>query len=342
MYASGVDYQKVYREVKALTEETFTLWDENRVGFRWRNYLPNHTKRVCAACIELGKSEGGNPLELEFAATLHDITKPYDGAFFNDEKGKRLVDENGFWKNELLMPARSNLVTRLYDEFALYGSVHHISGAFIARNILERYGLSQDFIDNVCSIINAHIRPQNLTPRYFKAVYNKIESQILSDADTIDANLGHIAFFRNVHIHAYRAIQKNSVFDMERYADSLQKWVVSKQSFTDSLFTESAHRIGRQRQVRNLQICQKLIKEKEYPVTSMKYGLRGLITYLVSQTPNPNISQEMSYIRNNWVPEREKWLEVDDCNSRRELARKSLQSVIDFYHTINEESRGIK
>ena len=138
MANKSTDYQKIQNELNELALETFGLWDQDRVGFRWKHYLPNHTQRVRAICLELGRREGADQLALSFAATLHDITKPYDGEIHTDSAGKRILDENGFWKNEVLMPARSNIVTELYDSNNLYGSMHHISGAFIARKILER------------------------------------------------------------------------------------------------------------------------------------------------------------------------------------------------------------
>ncbi len=337
---SNLDYKKIHKEIEDLVMETFSLWYQNRVGFQWRNYLPNHTLRVSAMCIELGRREGGNLTELEFAGTLHDITKPYSGIYLTGEGGKRIIDKNGFWKNEVLMPARNNIVTELYDKYDLYGSIHHISGAFIARKILERYELDQGFIDNVCSIINAHIKPLNHTSGQFNGLYNKIENQIIYDADTMDANLGYVAFFRNVHIHAHRAIQRGG-FNMEKYIGSIGQWIERKQSFADGLFTESARKIAEKRQDRKRRLYKELIEEKENFDLNMKYGMLGVIDYFVSQTANPNFSEELSYLQKKWIPERRKWIE-EDYSINSGLAKQSLSRVINFCKTIFEESQGKK
>ena len=54
--------------------------------------------------------------------------------------GERVLDEEGFWRNEMLMPDRSNWVTKLYDELELQGLIHHVSGAVITDRVLGEYG----------------------------------------------------------------------------------------------------------------------------------------------------------------------------------------------------------
>ena len=338
---SSLDYQKIYKEIEDLVVETFGLWDENRVGFRWRNYILNHTRRVRFMCVELSKREGGNTIELAFAGMLHDVTKPYDGVYLTDKDGKRVVDENGFWKNKVLMPARSNIVTELHDKNNLYGSIHHISGAFIARKILERYGLDPEFIDNVCSIIHAHVKPLNLTSEQFDSIYGKIENQIIYDADTMDANLGYVAFFRNVPIHAPRARQRGGL-DMKNYYDNMGRWIESKQWFADGLFTESARKVAEKRQERKRRLYKELLKEKENFDLNMKYGMLGVIDYFVSQTEDPHFREQLMHLQKNWIHERQKWIEENGDVVDNELAKRSLSRVIDFCRDIDEEARGKK
>jgi len=337
---SFLDYEKIHNELEKLVEETFELWDENRVGFRWRNYVLNHTRRVTSMCVELGKREEANTIELALAGTLHDITKHYDGVYLTDENGRRFVGEDGFWKNEILMPARSNIVTELYDKNNLYGTIHHISGAFVARKILERYELDQEFIDNVCSIIYAHIKPLHLTSEELDQVYKKIEHRIIYDADTMDANLGFVAFFRNVHIHAPRAIQRGG-FDMKNYIDSMGRWIESKQRFADGLFTESAREVAEDRQARKRSLHKELVSEKENFDLNMKFGMIGVIDYFVRQTDDPHFHAQLSYLQNKWMPERRKWLE-EDGQIDGEVAYESLARVGDFCRAIHEEAHGKK
>jgi len=342
LYAmSNIDYKSIHEDIERLMIETFGLWDENRVGFRWRNYILNHTSRVHSMCVELGKIEGANLTELQFAGTLHDITKLYDGVYLTDENGKRVVDENGFWRNELLMPARNNIVTQIYDENELYGTIHHISGAFVARKILERYGLDREFIDNVCSIIKAHVKPLNLNSEELAKAYEKIEHRIISDADTMDANVGYVAFFRNIHIHAPRAIQSGG-FNMENYIDSMGRWIEMKQPFADNLFTESARKIAEERQTRKRLLHKELVEEKENFDLNMKFGMIGVIDYFVSQTEDPDFGDQISYIQDNWIPERQKLLEQDGNLGNHEIAKQSLSRVIDFCKDIYEEAQGKK
>jgi hypothetical protein len=337
----NIDYQKIHAEIAELVLETFDLWDEDRVGFRWKNYLPNHTQRVRAACLELGRQAGANLIELSFAATLHDITKPYDGEIFTDKDGNRILDQNGFWKNEVLMPARSNIVTEIYDRNKLYGTMHHTSGAFIARKLLEEYGLEQGFIDNVCTIITAHVKPLQISPEEYERIYGKIESQIIHDTDTMDANLGYVAFFRNIHIHAPRHTQ-NGGFDMAKYITSIEPWINRKQSFADILFTQQAREMGNKRQQRKRQLYQQLIAEQRNSELSMKYGILGAIDYIAGQNAQPNFSKELAFLQQKWIPERKRNIDNSSNAAERELAERSLANVIDFCNILAEEAEGKK
>ena len=95
-------------KLQSLAEETFLLWDQVRIGWSWRHYYLNHTLRVRALALELGKREGADPDVVAFAATLHDITKRYDGNVLMGPDGKRQVDKDGYWMTETLQPAREN------------------------------------------------------------------------------------------------------------------------------------------------------------------------------------------------------------------------------------------
>lgn len=333
-----MNYPSILSELEELTVETFKLWDHNRVGFQWRHYTLNHTLRVRNLCCELGRKEDADSTKLAFAATLHDITKRYDGAILSDENGKRVLDENGFWKNETLMPARSNLVTELYDENNLHGKVHSVSGAVIAEKLLEGYDLPGDFIESVSSIIRAHVRPPNPTPEQFEEYYGKVENRILCDADTIDPNVGYTAFYRNVHIHCYHAMQRGN-FDLEAYASNLSNWVNTKYTFVDNLLAESSKEVGTKRQERNGNLCAMLAGEMENFQLNLKYGLLGMIDYLVSGTEDPNFREQMDYLEEHWVPERQKQID-HESGADKELAQQGLSRVVDFCHLMAEEHDG--
>src|SRR5919197_2754672 len=108
-----------------LVGETHRLWDQEWVGFSWRNYTYEHMQRVRGLVRTIGRNEGAGARVIEFASTLHDVTKSYDGEIVVGPDGKRILDENGFWQNEVLLPARTNRVTDLYARLGLQGTLHN-------------------------------------------------------------------------------------------------------------------------------------------------------------------------------------------------------------------------
>ena len=120
--------QEILDRLNELVKETFLLWDEDWVDFSWRYYYFEHTQRVRALSLEIGRHEDADLRKLEYAAILHDITKRYDGKILRDSQGRRILDENGLWRNELLMPKRENIVTKLYREFDQFHKLHNVSG----------------------------------------------------------------------------------------------------------------------------------------------------------------------------------------------------------------------
>ena len=336
-----MNYAETLKELEDLVTETYSLWDHNRVGFQWRNYTWNHTMRVRAMSIELGKREGGDLTKLEVAGTLHDITKRYDGAILTDENGKRVVDESGLWLNETLMPSRENGVTRMYHENNLYGTVHHESGAVITEKILSMYDFERDFVDAVTSIVLAHLKPMNLTEEQFNLLYRNIENQILYDADTMDPNIGYTAFFRNVHIHAHSAIKRDGKFDLETYVQRLPRFVDSKQAFIENLLTESAREVAHGRQDRKRKLAAQITSELGDMPTNRKYGLLGVIEYFVSETEDPDFVNQLEHLKEDWIPERQKWIaEEETTQAPRDSAQEALDRVIDFTNLLEREYQG--
>ena len=115
-----LDHQRILADLESLVRETYQLWDEEWVGFSWRNYTFDHAQRVRALTRSLCARAGGDVLVADHAGLLHDVTKSYDGEIVVRD-GKRVLDANGFWQNEVLPPARRNHVTELYDELGLAG-----------------------------------------------------------------------------------------------------------------------------------------------------------------------------------------------------------------------------
>ncbi len=336
-----MEYGQVLEELENLLSDTFDLWDHNRVGFQWKNYTWNHTMRVRGMSIELGRREGGDITKLEVAGTLHDITKRYDGEILTDENGKRVLDQNGFWLNESLKPNRGNFVTELYHANNLYGKVHHESGAFISKKILSMYDFEQGFVDAVSSIVLAHLKPTNLSKEDFHLLYRNIENQILYDADTIDPNVGFTAFFRNVHIHSYFALQRDGAFDLETYVEGLSRFVDTKQEFVGKLLTESARDIAEARQDRNRVLFAQILGELDDVVINRRYGLLGVIEYFVSETQDPDFANQLAYLQKNWVPDRRRWIAQEEPNqAARDRAETALNRVVDFTTLLAREQSG--
>jgi hypothetical protein len=176
-----VDDADTLRYLDGLVRETYQLWDQEWVGFSWRNYTCDHVRRVRNLALSLVAEEGdlAHARVLDLAALLHDITKPYDGeALMRD--GQRVVDERGYWRNAVLPPARANDITRLYDALGLSGSVHNISGAQVAAALLAAQGYLPDVRAHASEIIMSHLK---VTPE------TSLEGRCLYDADTIGANI---------------------------------------------------------------------------------------------------------------------------------------------------------
>ncbi|RKU25964.1 hypothetical protein C6497_14350 [Candidatus Poribacteria bacterium] len=335
-----MNYDQVLSELETLVNDTFNLWEHNRVGFQWRHYTWNHTMRVRAMSMELGRRENGNVKLLEIAGTLHDITKRYDGVILTDDNGKRILDHNGFWLNETLTPTGQNVVTDLYKKHNLHGKVHHESGAVITEHILQMYDFDKEFVEAATAVVLAHLKPMNLTAENFKLLYGNIENQILYDADTMDPNVGYTGFFRNIHIHAYFALQRGS-WNLEEYVRNLPRWINSKQEFVDNLLTESAREVAQARQDRNQHLFTQMVDELDDIEINRKYGLLGIIEYFVSVTEDPHFQNQLQYLQEEWLPERQKSVEDEERDSSsRERAQDSVNRVKHFLTLLDQESRG--
>jgi len=323
----------ILRELTNLVRETFLLWDEIWVGFSWRHYYFNHTQRVLALCLTIGRQEGADLRKLEYAATLHDITKRYDGKILTDKQGKRVLDENGFWLNELLMPKRENLVTRLYQTHNQFHKLHNISGAIIAQKILETYDLPHDFCSSIGSIIKSHLRPD---------VYNNdssenlLEKKILNEADTIDANIGLTAFYRNIQIRTHHATHKKDEATLRRYLSTIEPWIKRKTAFIDLMATETGINIAQKRLERMKEVHSQIMEElQNNEHNSLEYGLLGVIKSFMDQNTNPNLEDELTHLLTEGVLRNENMKIGTDPETQP-----TVQRAIKFCQLLSQEMTG--
>lgn len=327
--------REALEKVEGIVRETFSMWDDRWQGFSWPNYYWNHTVRVRNLCLRMAEREGGDPIVLAFAATLHDITKRFDGRVLRDEEGNRVADEKGIWVMELVMPARENEVIRIYKEKNLFGTPHSLSGAEVAGEVLRMAGLDEELIEPIKLAIEAHIRPPKADEEEIERLYGRVESRILHDADMIDANLGYTAFFRNVMIRAHYAREEGEEFDLRRYVEGLEGWVDSKEPFLERLLTGTGREIGGERQRRNRELAELLKAELEDFELNERFGLLGVVRLLAENCENPDMFELLDRLERMWMPKREG--EAKDKGSKEALER-----VRRFVRMVREECEGVR
>jgi HD superfamily phosphodiesterase len=300
------DDEAVLEELDTLMEETYQLWDHEWVGFSWRNYTYDHVRRVRNLALSLAAEEGAEARVLDFAAVLHDITKSYDGEVVMQD-GKRVLDEHGFWRNEYLPPARTNPVTELYDALGLAGTLHNVSGARIADALLAERGYPAAFRAHVGEIIVSHLKVTE---------ESSLEGRCLYDADTIDANIGHPALYRNIQIsmhmlekqHAERG-ESTDTYLAERLHEHLHQFIMEKwpgwvrgkhRDFVERMTTDAGRRralarIGRLEET--LATLQAELSEFESAVES---GQLAPTVYFIKSRRNPSLLDEMAILEARW------------------------------------------
>ncbi len=296
------------RYLDRLVRETYQLWDQEWVGFNWRNYTYDHVRRVRALALSLAaeEGEGAHMRVLDVAALLHDITKPYDGeALMRD--GQRVVDEHGYWRNAVLPPARANDITRLYDALGLSGSVHNISGAQIADALLAERGYPPDVRAHAGEVIVSHLK---VTPE------TTLEGRCLYDADTIDANIGLPALYRNVQISMHNLETQLHAQDtiMDTYlaahlcdllrayvADRWPAWIAGKgRDFVPRLTTMAGRRRALARLERLEEALAVMQAEVERCNPKSATGYLAPIIHFIGNRGNPSLSEDLTVLEMDW------------------------------------------
>lgn len=299
-------HTSILAEIEGLVRETYTLWDENWVGFSWRNYTYEHVQRVRSLARSITQAEGGDVLVVDYAGLLHDITKSYDGEIIMKD-GKRVLDENGFWKNDVLPPARQNEVTRLYDELDLGGALHNISGAIVADRLLERRGVSAELREKVAGVIKSHLKPGD---------NESVEERALYDADTLDANVGLPAFYRNIQINLHfgerqyasrgESIDAYLQEKLDEYlspylTEKIPAWINGKHNdFISRMTTEAGRQMGLARIERLSVEIGQAAKELEDFGQNVERGRLAIVRRFMMNRQNPALSEELEYLAGPW------------------------------------------
>ena len=303
-----VDDADTLRYLDGLVRETYQLWDQEWVGFSWRNYTYDHVRRVRTLALSLAVEEGesADTRVLDLAALLHDITKPYDGEALM-RNGQRVVDERGYWQNAVLPPARANDITRLYDALGLSGSVHNISGAQVADALLAERGYPPDVRAHAREVIVSHLK---VTPE------TSLEGRCLYDADTIDANIGLPALYRNIQISLHsletQLLAQDTTVDayltahlcdlLRAYVtDRWPAWIAGKgRDFVPRLTTVAGRRRARARLARleGALVVMQAEVERCDPETAM--GYLAPIIHFIGNRLNPSLSEELTVLERHW------------------------------------------
>ncbi len=302
-----MDYNRLTTHLEALLRDTYSLWGAGWVTFNWRNYTYDHVQRVRGLAVELARRQGGDVQVTELAALLHDITKPFDGEYLTGPDGKRVVDAQGFWHNELRLPERHNDLTRRYVDLGLAGTLHNLSGAALARELLPPLGVDTPTVARVAGAIEQHLIPPDDAA---------LESRCLYDADTIDANIGLPAFVRNIYInlHFYDArrvegeppLAETLASEPLRFLgpyihENLPRWARGKRhDFVDKLTTPAARELAQARLDRLERLFAELGAELDALQPGVDHTRIDLMLHYMRRTDDPSMWDETERLARDW------------------------------------------
>lgn len=303
-----MEYPALLARLERLLRETYALWEAGWVAFNWRAYSYDHVQRVRALALNLCRSEGGDATVAELAALLHDITKPYDGEYVTHSEGNRIVDAQGYWRNQARPPIRSNRAIALYQKLGLAGQPHNESGAALAHHLLREHGVDRAVCARVAQTIRDHLRPAPDVPT---------ESRCLYDADTIDANIGLPAFVRNIYIHLHYRDRRRGPDELPTDAllrerplgylrpyisENLPRWSEGKRrDFLPRLLTPSGRKTARARLEHLAHTWDHLTGELDRFATGSSHGCLAVILHFMRHRDDPSIAEETAYLAGEWL-----------------------------------------
>jgi len=186
--------------------------------------------------------------------------------------------------------------------------LHNESGAALAERLLAEHGVATGVRARVAETIRHHLVPPTDAP---------IESCCLSDADTIDANLGLPAFVRNIYInlHFYdtrKAPEAASIaqvlaqdplgFLRPYITENLPRWNAGKRrDFIPKLLTQAGRDLSLARLERLDGVFAALAAELDNYEAHSRHNRLAIVLHYMNHQDDPSIASETDYLANDWL-----------------------------------------
>jgi hypothetical protein len=182
-----------------------------------------------------------------------------------------------------------------------------VSGARIADALLAERGYPAAFRAHVGEIIVSHLKVTDAS---------SLEGRCLYDADTIDANIGHPALYRNIQIsmhflekqHAERG-ESTEAYLAEKLRDQLHLFLVEKwpawvstkhRDFVERMTTEA----GRRRAVARIRGLEEALATMQAEMAefdaAIESGHLAPTVYFIRSRRNPSLLDEMAILEARW------------------------------------------
>jgi len=93
---------------------------------------------------------------------------------------------------------------------------------------------------------------------------------------------------------------------------SIEPWIQTKVPFIDRMATKTSIRIAKERHERMKETYAQIVAESENMFDqSLKYGILGCVRFFMDHNQEPNLQEEIDYLLNNWIPDREHILRAE-------------------------------
>jgi len=121
------------------------------------------------------------------------------------------------------------------------------------------------------------------------------------DADTLDANMGLVAFYRNIQIHTHKLIRECGHATLRKYVSFIPHWLQMKQPFIKMMTTDTGRRLAQERQQRNEAAYRHLMPEIDDIKRFRGEGLMGVIEFFMMCNGNPDLQRDLRDLQTKWL-----------------------------------------